>query len=233
VRGDSLRDLYAKTLALVGLGMLAGTGALVDYWPVGTRLPMGADVSRRLDVAPSSVDATGESEVAAVAAPAHAAIRASVRRTPARSLDPAGAALTAVTDAQRLADPESPAPADPAPLPFSTNTMAGLIASTVLLGPPTASEMATPRRMAIEPPAIAVAAALHDLDDIAEGEATGEVGVLTALADARKEPGDGLITGAFKRTGSSIVKTGARTGASIFDAVRVVSGVMRRAIPTN
>lgn len=33
MRGDSLRDLYAKTVALVGLGVLAGTGALVDYWP--------------------------------------------------------------------------------------------------------------------------------------------------------------------------------------------------------
>jgi hypothetical protein len=35
VRGDSLRDFYAKTLALVGLGLLAAVGALVDYWPVG------------------------------------------------------------------------------------------------------------------------------------------------------------------------------------------------------
>src|SRR5690606_234841 len=40
VRGDSRRDLYAKTLALCGLGLLAGTGALVDYWPVGMKLPL-------------------------------------------------------------------------------------------------------------------------------------------------------------------------------------------------
>ena len=39
MRGDSIRDLYAKTLALLGLGVLAGTGALVDYWPSGVRLP--------------------------------------------------------------------------------------------------------------------------------------------------------------------------------------------------
>jgi hypothetical protein len=39
VRGDSLRDLYAKTLAVLGLGLLAGAGAIVDYWPVNGTLP--------------------------------------------------------------------------------------------------------------------------------------------------------------------------------------------------
>ncbi|HXT72151.1 MAG TPA: hypothetical protein VN700_20515 [Vicinamibacterales bacterium] len=39
MRGDSLRDLYAKTLAVLGLGLLAGAGAAVDYWPVGSALP--------------------------------------------------------------------------------------------------------------------------------------------------------------------------------------------------
>jgi hypothetical protein len=39
VRGDSVRDLYAKTLAVMGLGLLAGAGAVVDYWPVGDTMP--------------------------------------------------------------------------------------------------------------------------------------------------------------------------------------------------
>ena len=39
MRGDSLRDLYAKTLAVLGLGLLAGAGAVVDYWPVGSSTP--------------------------------------------------------------------------------------------------------------------------------------------------------------------------------------------------
>ena len=39
MRGDSLRDLYAKTLALFGLALLAGVGALVDYWPAPMALP--------------------------------------------------------------------------------------------------------------------------------------------------------------------------------------------------
>lgn len=39
MRGDSLRDFYAKTLAVVGLGLLACAGAIVDYWPVNEELP--------------------------------------------------------------------------------------------------------------------------------------------------------------------------------------------------
>jgi hypothetical protein len=39
VRGDSLRDLYAKTLAVIGLALLAGAGAIVDYWPVPAPVP--------------------------------------------------------------------------------------------------------------------------------------------------------------------------------------------------
>jgi len=48
VRGDSLRDFYAKTLAVVGLGLLAGAGAIVDYWPVGGPLPAVSDVAAAL-----------------------------------------------------------------------------------------------------------------------------------------------------------------------------------------
>ena len=45
MRGDSLRDFYAKTLAVVGLGLLAGAGAIVDYWPVGGPLPGVSNVA--------------------------------------------------------------------------------------------------------------------------------------------------------------------------------------------
>lgn len=42
MRGDSLRDLYAKTLALIGLVLLGAVGALVDYWPVRQEVPAAA-----------------------------------------------------------------------------------------------------------------------------------------------------------------------------------------------
>jgi hypothetical protein len=44
--------------------------------------------------------------------------------------------------------------------------------------------------------------------------------------------GDGFLTGAFKKTGASILRTGRKTGGSIVDAVRGLGGAVLRAIPT-
>ena len=39
MRGDSLRDFYAKALALFGLALLGALGAAVDYWPANVSIP--------------------------------------------------------------------------------------------------------------------------------------------------------------------------------------------------
>ena len=55
-----------------------------------------------------------------------------------------------------------------------------------------------------------------------------------ALSESNDDE-DGFITGAFKRTGSTIVRGGVKTGTSVVDAVRVLSGAVggavRKALP--
>lgn len=48
---------------------------------------------------------------------------------------------------------------------------------------------------------------------------------------ATEQDGSGFFVGAFRKTGSSIVRTGAKTGTSLVGAVRVVGSVVRRALP--
>ena len=51
------------------------------------------------------------------------------------------------------------------------------------------------------------------------------------IASRENDDEDGLLSGAMKKTRASIVKGGAKTGASILDAFRAVSGAVRRALP--
>jgi hypothetical protein len=44
MRGDSIRDLYAKSLALLGLALLGAIGAAVDYWPADLATPFVAAI---------------------------------------------------------------------------------------------------------------------------------------------------------------------------------------------
>ena len=55
MRGDSLRDFYAKTLAVLGLGLLAAAGAMVDYWPAGGELPTLSNPANLRAVVPAVV----------------------------------------------------------------------------------------------------------------------------------------------------------------------------------
>lgn len=76
MRGDSLRDFYAKTLAVVGLGLLACAGAIVDYWPVNGELPAVQTVAAFRSDSPAPVpQLAGE-------IPAPQLIRASQRSAP-------------------------------------------------------------------------------------------------------------------------------------------------------
>jgi hypothetical protein len=90
MRGDSVRDLYAKALALIGLAVLAGAGALMDYWPVQGTLP-AVSFNYSLPSGPGALEARVAlaSPVAkAVAAPSVAAAAIVAAPLPAPAPDP-------------------------------------------------------------------------------------------------------------------------------------------------
>jgi hypothetical protein len=53
----------------------------------------------------------------------------------------------------------------------------------------------------------------------------------SAASGVNNETRDGMITGAFKTAGSSIVKGGAKTGASVKAGFRMLSTAFRKALP--
>jgi hypothetical protein len=109
------------------------------------------------------------------------------------------------------------------PEPLPTEALRVTTVAQVVIGTPYGG---------LQAPGLGPIGVLADADD--SPRADEYPAVRTTLASSSADVnGEGLITGAFKKTGSSLVRTGARTGASIFDAVRVVSGVVRRALPTN
>ena len=205
MRGDSLRDLYAKTLALFGLALLAGVGALVDYWPASGALPvvaspMPGSVPVRLpDLASIDVDTL----MSAAAAPRAIALPrpAPVRRAPVNR--PGDVALHAlplvpvvddipVTDAVILGEPPLPAAVTP-------------VVATRLPAPE------------IELPPAPV-----------PGFGPSQPG--TAVGDGSADGFFDNATSAFKKTGESIVNTTVKTGSSILKAFGVVGGAFKKVI---
>ena len=205
MRGDSLRDLYAKTLALFGLALLAGVGALVDYWPASGALP--AVASPGMTPAPAalpSVASLGAAFTTSAASSAPRADRAPIavtRRTPVRSaatgsLDTLPVATADVPFAEGIALGEPPLPAVVTPV-AATSAPAPEIA---LPGAPVAALPFGP----IPPDA--------------------------PLVDRSPEGFLGNATSAFKKTGESIVNTTVKTGVSIMKAFGVVGGAFKKVI---
>jgi hypothetical protein len=203
VRGDSLRDLYAKTLALLGLGLLAGAGALVDYWPVGVTVP----------------DAGSALDLPALALPQPVSDRLSVR-------------VVRAADAQRsprrvvLTDRQTVSRVAYASLPVTAPSESGVGEPVGLAAPVTRTAMVV-MPASFEP----MTASSETYEPHLALAALDSVELQAPASPAGSADSDGFITGAFKKTGSSIVRTGVKTGASIYDAVRVVGGAVRKALP--
>lgn len=126
MRGDSIRDLYAKTAALAGLAVLAGIGALVDYWPVGVTPPSVATlalpapqvavvVSPGLERVPVVLARAERPALPALAVMADAPVPVGESIALAALLAPAPAPTPAVVDAEPIETRATEPVAEPVP----------------------------------------------------------------------------------------------------------------------
>jgi hypothetical protein len=210
MRGDSIRDLYAKTLALLGLGVLAGAGALVDYWPSGVRLPVVE--SRFAQPAPSLALAvpegapdSGVTNVTDVSIQGRPALRARVIDSPAINL----ATFIPETSAPVFGDVS-----DEVSLTMTAARPAALV--PVAFAPQDSVASLGEELSLSEPPATWIESTL----------ATSTAPVALSVADD-----GGMLSGVMRATKSSLLVTGRKTGASIVGAFRAVGGAVKKAIP--
>lgn len=184
-------------MALLGLGVLAGAGAVVDYWPVGLRFP-------RMDPA-FAAPVTAPGPLAVPESPLRAAD--GVPRRVARTITAATLTPAAVPDAQYAS---LPATDDPVAL-GDVVELSELPAPALLVATSTlTSDMHGGHAYLAAPVAAPPAESTYNAEAVDHG---------------------GFIGGALRRTGSSIARTGARTGGSLVDAVRIVGSAVRRALP--
>ena len=202
MRGDSRQDLYAKTVALLGLGLLAGAGALVDYWPTDLGVPRAASALLR----PARAHA-----LAIPQSPPDLAMTAMVRgaspriadATPAASVEPAD--LVTSLDADVTPPPPVLAAFDVTPMPVAS-VLAPAVALSVPAAPASAEELA-PR---LEPA----------VRQVASGAGTDDS---SFLGGALRTAGGSIVN-----AGGSIVSAGAKAGSTVAGAFRAAAGAVRK-----
>lgn len=203
MRGDSLRDRYAKGLALLGLGMLASAGAVVDYWPTVGRLPLVPPVEREI--------------LAQVQQPA---------RDPLAIVIPTQSKTTRLATVSRARPIPVGVPAiSVAEPPVLAGQPVALVAPLVAAAEPVLSpaEPLATLASAEAPTQIGAASSLILPPLVTSRQAVD----WPAEADHDGFP----IPGAVKTAGASILRTSARAGASVFDAFRSLGGTLLRALP--
>ena len=217
VRGDSLRDFYAKGLALVGLGMLAGAGAVVDYWPATLDVPRVArtpQINQPAPVRPPRASGLDPSFMRA-SLPV-APVSRSDHSSQSFTTQPAGTGATplALQGANTGTEPVMRSFVAEGAMPLTSGRRIALAAAPVVPAMPMPStEPAAVENGPVEPPA------------------PRETPAAAAMLASTAPPPDGFFSGALKKTGASIMKGGAATGASIADAFRSVFGAFKKVSP--
>ena len=212
VRGDSLRDFQAKVLAIAGLGVLAGIGALVDYWPTGSNVPAilsGSLARPAVPVpTPASVAAARETETeieTAVPMPALSVARRTRSEAQPATVEP----VATVASAGAL----------PIGEPLSLAAIELNLTQVVPSSAPAPATAAPAEPIAL--PAPPVVASVENRPYTPTFAPTFVV----------PEPEPGFVMGTLRKTGAGIAKGGAATGASIVDAFRGVAGAFKKVSP--
>jgi hypothetical protein len=188
---------------VLGLGLIAGAGAIVDYWPTGIRLPATTSPSiARLTAPPLKQDLNQKvpEPVLVVAREPQHLVSAQRVRWPAFAPRP-----KATVGLVRPA----------AFTPTSTETADPPVAETAVASPGVPVSYTTPVSEWAPEMFVASRLAPEQLDTWTGGS---------------PEP-TGFIGGALKKTKDSLVKTGAVTSASLGNAVRGVVGAFKKVSP--
>jgi hypothetical protein len=204
VRGDSLSDLYAKVAAVLGLGLLALSGAVVDYWPVNGPLPR---IATALPVPERALGRATPAITSFSANPVHRSARARATSVVAAPPDVVTVAETPVTS-----------------LPLADTVITERSASRELTPVVATSVPAQPVPLDFPDDLSSPSIGLHAMAAAVSASHSG-AGTVDDTGD------DGFLTSTVKKTGTSIVRTGVRTGSSIRGAVRLIGVKVRAVFP--
>lgn len=199
MRSHSRVDLYAKAVALAGLGCLGVGGALIDYWPASEDFPI---VRSAAEFQPAA------SVLTLVDVPGFT------------TANPAGISFTLVSDEPsplrartRTVEPLT-FPAEPVSFPAASTLAYRALPVEATLGMPE-----LPLESAWLAPAPAPALALADVEALPAA---------SLMASNQDEDG-GFFSSVLKKTGSSVSTSFGKAGSSLVGAFRVMGSAVKKA----